>query len=114
MHLEVIVEDQSGAKAVDILLDKLLGPNQQQHSWRLHPYKGIGKLPANLDKAADPRKRLLLDRLPRLLRGYGKSLGVGSAVLVVVDSDRKDCIAFKASLLEVLKGCSPAPKTLFR
>ena len=114
MHLEVIVEDQSGAKAIDILLDRLLGPNQKTHSWRLHAYKGIGKLPANLNKAPDPRKRLLLDKLPAILRAHGRANVPDSAVVVVVDSDRKECGAFKTELLKVLKGCDPAPKALLR
>lgn len=114
MHLEVLVEDQSGTIAVNLLLEKVLGANGQLHSWRTHSYKGIGKLPPDLGKGADPRKRLLLDRLPKLLRGYGKSLRSGDRVLVVVDSDRKDCAAFEAELLKVLSRCDPAPETLFR
>jgi len=35
-------------------------------------YKGIGRLPKNLKGTSDPSKRILLDQLPKLLRGYGK------------------------------------------
>ena len=37
-----------------------------------------------------------------------------SAVVVVVDSDDKDCVKFKQDLLDVLYGCDPRPNTLFR
>ena len=37
-----------------------------------------------------------------------------SAVVVVVDSDDKNCIKFKQDLLDVLNGCDPRPNTLFR
>ena len=37
-----------------------------------------------------------------------------SAVVVVVDSDDKDCIKFKQDLLDVLNRCDPRPNTLFR
>ena len=80
----------------------------------MHAYKGVGRLPKDLHAAPDPGKRFLLDQLPRLLRGYGKSLGNSSAVIVVVDLDDKDCRVFKQELLHVLEGCDPRPKTLFR
>ena len=77
-------------------------------------YKGIGRLPKNLLGVPNPANRFLLDNLPILLRGYGRSLTDSSAVIVVVDADDKDCIAFKQELLGVLNACNPRPKTLFR
>ena len=115
MHFEVLVEDQSGGIALDVVLEKILGKSGQSHSWRLHPYKGIGRIPANLHAAPNPRKRLLLNHLPRLLRGYGRSLQPGrDCVLVVVDLDTQDCIKLKQELLGVLQACTPRPTTLFR
>ena len=115
MHFEVLIEDQSGSIALDVVLEKILGTNGQTHSWRLHPYKGVGRIPANLHAIPNPRKRLLLNHLPRLLRGYGRSLQLGrDCVLVVVDLDSQDCVRFKRELLGVLQACNPRPKTLFR
>ena len=115
MHFEVLVEDQSGGIALDVVLEKILGKSGQSHSWRLHPYKGIGRIPANLHAVPNPRKRLLLNHLPRLLRGYGRSLQPGrDCVLVVVDLDTQDCIKLKQDLLGVLQACNPRPTTLFR
>ena len=115
MHFEVLVEDQSGGIALDVVLEKILGKSGQSHSWRLHPYKGIGRIPANLHAVPNPRKRLLLNHLPRLLRGYGRSLQPGrDCVLVVVDLDTQDCIKLKQELLGVLQACNPRPTTLFR
>ena len=114
MHFEVLVEDESGRIAVDILLEKILGVNGSEHSWNLHPYKGSGHIPKDLRGVTDPAKRILLDRLPKLLRGYAKSLGDWGAVVVVVDLDDRDCMAFKRELIAVLNACSPRPKTLFR
>ena len=115
MHFEVLVEDQSGSIALDVVLEKILGTNGQTHSWRLHPYKGIGRIPANLHTEPNPRKRLLLNHLPRLLRGYGRSLQLGHhCVLVVVDLDSQDCVEFKRELLGVLQTCNPRPTTVFR
>ena len=45
MHLEVLVEDKSGSIALDHILEKILGAKGSVHTWRIHPYKGIGRLP---------------------------------------------------------------------
>ena len=114
MHLEILIEDESGRISVDCLLGKILGANGADHSWRTHGYKGWGRLPENLQGKTDPAKRILLDRLPSLIRGYGKSLDDLAAVVVVVDLDRRDCMTFKQELLAVLEVCDPRPNALFR
>ena len=115
MHFEVLVEDKSGGIALDNVMGKILGENHAEHSWRIHDYKGIGRIPRGLRGVTSPESRILLDRLPRILRGYGRSLQEDiEAVLVVVDLDDKDCMEFKRELLEVLDTCDPRPKTLFR
>jgi hypothetical protein len=113
MHIEVLVEDSSGAKLVETLLPAVIGPFGEPHSWRIHRYKGIGHLPRGLSVKADPSKRALLDQLPRLLAGYGKTAGI-DAVVVVLDSDRRNCKDFLAELNGLLGHCNPAPNTLFR
>ena len=115
MHLEVLVEDQSGGIALEILLEKILGANGAVHSWKMRPYKGIGRrLPNNLSGVTNPSNRILLDRLPSILKGYGRSLPDSSAVMVVLDSDDKDCQKFKQELLDVLNACNPRPIALFK
>lgn len=115
MHFEVLVEDQSGGIALESIMQKILGENGAVHSWTMHPYKGIGRIPRNLSVRTDPKARILLDQLPRLLRGYGKSLqSFPAVVVVVVDLDDKDCLAFKQELLAVLNACNPQPETLLR
>ena len=115
MHFEVLIEDQSGGIALDVLLEKILGENRKPHSWRLHSYKGVGRIPKNLRSVPDRKRRLLLEQLPSLLRGYGRSLQPGRAcVVVVVDLDSRNCVTFKQDLLRVLNTCNPRPTTLFR
>lgn len=113
MHLEVLVEDSSGAALLNILLPRLIGEPGAPHTWRIVDYKGIGRLPPNLKASGDPAKRALLNQLPRLLAGYGRTPGM-DAVLVVLDSDARDCEAFLKELQAVAAACQPAPKTLFR
>ena len=117
MHFEVLAEDQSGSIALECLLEKILGANGAAHSWNLHSYKGLGRIPKDLHRAPDRKKRLLLHHLPRVLQGYGwsfKRSGLPSAVIVVVDLDQRDCIVFKRELRAVLEECTPRPRTLFR
>ena len=90
MHIEFLVEDQSGELLLQSLVPKLLGAPGEPHIWRLHAYKGVGRIPHGLTAATNPAKRILLDRLPQLLRGYGRTPGI-DAVVVVLDSDRNPC-----------------------
>ena len=113
MHIEVLVEDSSGARLIEILLPALIGPIGEPHTWRVHAYQGIGRLPQGLSATADPAKRALLDRLPGILKAHGKTQGI-DAVVVVVDSDRRDCRVFLAELKALLHQCQPTPNALFR
>lgn len=115
MHFEILVEDASGKIALDEIVKKILGSHSDPHTWRIIAYKGIGRIPKGLRGKSDPRKRILLDRLPNILMGYGRSLDkVNNCLVVVVDLDDKNCMKFKKELLEVLQKCKPAPLTKFR
>lgn len=115
MHFEFLVEDASGKIALNSLVEKLLGPNDCSHSYRIISYKGVGRIPKGMGNAIDAKKRILLDRLPRLLRGYGNSLrDFPAVVVVVVDLDRQDCKEFKRELLELANGFFPKPSVIFR
>ena len=113
MHLEILVEDSSGARLIEILLPKLLGDHGSPHTWNIHAYKGIGRLPQGLRAKSDPARRVLLDQLPRLLRGLAHLAHV-DAVVVVVDADNRDCKSFLADLRRVALDCGADEKTLFR
>ncbi|MCW3096867.1 MAG: enolase [Chthonomonadaceae bacterium] len=112
MHIEFLVEDSSGKMLLELLIPQIIGPFYSPHTWQIHPYKGIGKTPPNLKSATDAQKRILLDQLPRLLRGYKRTPGI-DAVVVVVDSDRKNCQDFLNELRSVAVE-SGAPDTMFR
>ncbi len=112
MHFEILIEDQSGKIILETITGKILG---EDHAYRIIPYKGVGHIPKDLSGRTDPRGRLLLNKLPRLLKGYGNSLReFPSAVIVVVDLDDKDCLVFKQQMMNILNTCNPKPITLFR
>ena len=66
MHFEILVEDQSGKKMLDILVPKIVG---NEHTFKVYPYKGIGRIPRNMKDTQNVAKRILLDNLPKLLKG---------------------------------------------
>ena len=114
MHFEFLVEDASGQIALESLAKKILGVNGAEHFYRFHSYKGVGHLPKDMTAASDIRSQMLLNNLPRLLRGYGKSLpSPEAAVVVVVDLDHRNHIDFENKLLALLDSCDPAPTALF-
>jgi hypothetical protein len=115
MHIEILVEDSSGKKALEILVPKIIG---SEHTIRFHEYKGIGRIPKNLKGKPDPSKRILLQRLPKLLQGYGNAFSrfppdYHAAVVLVCDLDDKNIKVFKNELLAILSACSKKPKTRF-
>ena len=67
MHFEILVEDLSGKTTLDILMPKIIG---EQHTYRVISYRGIGHIPKDLKSHTDAHNRILLDRLPELLKGF--------------------------------------------
>jgi hypothetical protein len=111
MHYEILVEDQSGKEALEILVPKIIS---EQDTFKIHSYKGIGRLPKNLTSNIDANKRILLDRLPSLLQGYGHSFQhYEGTVIVIPDLDTKNFNDFLAELKNVLNNCDPKPVTHF-
>ena len=114
MHFEILVEDQSGKKALEIIVPKIIGSDP---TFKIHFYKGAGRIPKGLGKT-DASKRILLDQLPRLLQAYGDKFSkypkdYRSAVIVVCDLDDKNCKEFLAEMKRVLDYCDPKPQTRF-
>ena len=112
MHFEILVEDQSGKKALDILISKILG---NQHKFKVRPYQGIGHIPKNLTNPTNANTNLLLNQLPMQLRAYGKSYANDptKVVIVVCDLDNNCLKTFRQELFAVLNSCNPKPETRF-
>jgi hypothetical protein len=109
MHFEFLVEDQSGEKAMKILAPKILG---NEDDFRIHSYRGIGHIPKGLKPKTDANKRMLLDQLPRLLNGYGRTPYSG-VVVVICDLDDKNQQQFMSELNDILNACVKKPNALF-
>jgi hypothetical protein len=112
MHFEVLVEDQSGKKALENLIPKIIG--HEQHTLMFRAYKGIGHIPKNLKAASEAKRQTLLGKLLPMLKVYGKSFSAyQAAVIVVCDLDKKDKETFLNDLLSILHACDPEPNTRF-
>lgn len=114
MHIEVLVEDSSGERLISALLPKILGAHGTPHTWRLHAYKGIGRIPKGLKPGTDPAKRILLDQLPRLLAGYAKVPAGIDAIVIVLDNDNRECGQFLQELNAIAQRSKGSFVTLFR
>jgi hypothetical protein len=113
MHFEILVEDLSGKRMLDTLVPKIVG---KKHTWKIVAYKGIGKIPKNLNAKADPAMLTLLHQLPGLLRAYGKTYSSNPnkyAVILVCDLDDRCLKAFREELFQILNHCNPQPITRF-
>ncbi len=115
MHLEILVEDISGKKMLEHLVPKIIG---DRHTFNIHSFRGIGKLPKDLKPKTDATKKILLDQLPRQLAAYGKTFrGYGSdypaAVVVVCDLDDRCLKKFVSELRNIGGRINPCPTTEF-
>jgi hypothetical protein len=116
MHFEILVEDISGKTALGILVPKIV--DAEQNTFQIHSYKGIGHLPKGLKSNSDPKKRILLDQLPRLIQGYGKTLSeyppnCPAALIIICDLDDRCLSIFRNELLGLVDKCNPSPETYF-
>lgn len=97
MHIEFLVEDGSGKVFLDLLLPKF-----GLDSYRIHSYKGVGRLPKSSSSNRHLTKRNgLLSNLKKLLEGYGKSLSQQDCVFVLFDLDDEDIQELRAKLLSL-------------
>lgn len=115
MHFEILVEDQSGKKTLETLIPRIIG---DQHTVYVHSYKGIGRIPKNMTDAKGASKRILLENLPKLLKGYGRKFDnypadYFAAVVLVCDLDDKCLKTFRRELIGILNACNPKPETRF-
>jgi Domain of unknown function (DUF4276) len=111
--LEVLVEGASDTPTIKEVLERKFQLIDGTH-FRIHPHKGKGKLPANPLARPDLKHQGLLDQLPAKLRGFGKSLGENSVVLVVVDVDKQPSDQLLSELNAMLIALPVKPRVLFR
>lgn len=83
MHIEFLVEEESCAEALNLLVPRII---HDRASFATHIFQG---------------KKDLLNCLPIRLRGYAKWLPADWRIVVLVDRDHDDCLRLKAKLNKV-------------
>ncbi len=116
MHFDFLIEDKSGKIMLEHLIPKII--DIQEHSFKVKPYEGIGRLPKNLATPKEIRHQALLNDLPRALKAYGKThkgYGVDYPVclFVICDLDARCQRKFREELSRILNQCSSPPRTQF-
>lgn len=88
MHLEVLIEDRSGAVVIQELLPRLLAGRAETHTFSIRPHRGKGSVPGNLLLPPARFASGLLDLLPAKARAYARSFYPEEVLLIVImDSD---------------------------
>lgn len=113
MIFHVLVEGTSDEPTVDEILRRRFGLVRGSQ-FQVHPHRGKGQLPGDLNAAPPDCERTLLGLLPATLRAFGKQ-GGDMCVVVLVDQDDDDCHALKQSLVQAWQHITPHPaKVVFR
>ena len=104
MHIQFLVEDQSGGILVNKIMEKVL-IDRNDITYNCKTFHGIGGFSKHISPK-DAKTQKLLNDLPIYLRGFDKSInmeGYESALIIVLDNDRHDPDAFYRQLYEVAK-----------
>jgi hypothetical protein len=110
---EVLVEGGADVPAAREVLTRKFGLIENTN-FRIHPHKGIGKLPQNPLAKPDPKHQGLFDQLPAKLRGFSY-LGDDVCVVVLADVDNSPCHNLLADLKQMLSQLPERPaRVLFR
>ncbi|MDR9853624.1 DUF4276 family protein [Paenibacillus sp. VCA1] len=97
MHLEVLVEEPSMKKALDILIPKIIDSN---HSFEVHNFRS---------------KQDLMSKLEQRLRGYSKLRSSWEfKIVILIDEDRQNCRELKQFLVNVANKSGVADISLCR
>lgn len=110
MHVEICVEDASGKILLDGILPRII---RADVTWRVHGYRGIGRIPKGLHSTDNAEHRIILENLPKLIRGCANTPYV-SVLIILIDTDSRDCKEFLQELKSVSEQIAPQANVVFR
>lgn len=102
-YIEILIEDKSSGILVEQIMNKYV-MDKQNIAYRIHCFKGIGKIPLNAKKISQVKSKRLLTDLPMYLKGMSLSLDNmpgKKAIFVILDSDDEDCAKLKRNLIQM-------------
>lgn len=100
MHFQFLIEDQSGAALIEVLMQRISLINGDI-TYNCKSFKGLGGF-TKKNTVKETKSGKLLNDLATYLRGFNKSLQYISAVIIVVlDNDTRNTDEFLAELNRV-------------
>lgn len=114
-YIEILIEDKSGSILVEQIMDKYVA-NQKNFEYRIHSFKGIGKIPSKAKKMSQIKSKRLLTDLPMYLKGMNLSLENmpgKKAIFVILDSDDEDCAKLKSDLIQMYQELEISTQVFF-
>ncbi len=114
-YIEILVEDKSRGILVEQVLDKFI-KDKQNIAYRIHSFKGIGKIPLKANRVSQIKTKRLLTDLPMYLKGmdsFLKNMPGKKAIFVILDSDEEDCAEMKHSLMQMYQKLGIAIQVFF-
>ena len=114
-YIEILVEDKSRGILVEQVLDKFI-KDKQNIAYRIHSFKGIGKIPLKANRVSQIKTKRLLTDLPMYLKGmdsFLKNMPGKKAIFVILDSDDEDCAEMKHRLMQMYQKLGIAIQVFF-
>ncbi len=102
-YIEILVEDDSGGILAKQIMDKYVA-DKDNIIYKIHSFKGIGKIPRKIKGMSQVKSKRLLTDLPMYLRGMSLSLENmpgKKAIFVLLDSDDNGCRRLKNDLVRM-------------
>ena len=100
MHFQFLIEDQSSAALIEILMKKIPFKNDDI-TFNCKAFNGLGGF-TKKNTVKETKSGKLLNDLATYLRGFNKSLqGIPAAIVVVLDNDTRNTENFRAELNSV-------------
>lgn len=114
-YIEILIEDKSGGILVEKIMEKYV-MDKKNIAYRIHSFKGIGKIPLKVKKISQIKSKKLLIDLPMYLKGMSASLENipgKKAIFVILDSDDEDCAKLKKDLIQMYQGLEISLQVFF-
>ncbi|MBO5352413.1 MAG: DUF4276 family protein [Lachnospiraceae bacterium] len=114
-YIEILIEDKSGAILIEHIMNKY-GMGKENFEYKIHSFKGIGKIPPKITNVSQVKTHRLLTDVPMYLKGMDAKLRNMSgkrAIFVVLDSDNEDCAKLKKDLVQMYESLAIAIPVYF-
>lgn len=114
-YIEFLIEDKSGSILVEKIMDKYV-MDKENLTYKIHGFKGIGKIPLEANKISQIKSKRLLTDLPMYLKGMDasfKNMPGKKVIFVILDSDDENCADIKHSLVRMYQELEISTQVFF-